>query len=47
MIAKALHYKQQGYKAIKMQMAHTDDLRARRRQRASACARRSAPTSTS
>ena len=27
MIAKALHYKQQGYKAIKMQMAHTDDLR--------------------
>ncbi len=26
MIAKALHYKQQGYKAIKMQMAHTDDL---------------------
>ena len=28
MIAKALHYKQQGYKAIKMQMAHTSDLRA-------------------
>ena len=27
MIAKALHYKSQGYKAIKMQMAHTDDLR--------------------
>ena len=27
MIAKALHYKQQGYKAIKMQMAHTNDLR--------------------
>jgi L-alanine-DL-glutamate epimerase-like enolase superfamily enzyme len=27
MIAKALHYKQRGYKAIKMQMAHTDDLR--------------------
>jgi L-alanine-DL-glutamate epimerase-like enolase superfamily enzyme len=27
MIAKALHYKQQGYKAIKMQMAHTADLR--------------------
>jgi L-alanine-DL-glutamate epimerase-like enolase superfamily enzyme len=26
MIAKALHYKQQGYMAIKMQMAHTDDL---------------------
>jgi L-alanine-DL-glutamate epimerase-like enolase superfamily enzyme len=26
MIAKALHYKSQGYKAIKMQMAHTDDL---------------------
>ena len=26
MIAKALHYKQKGYKAIKMQMAHTDDL---------------------
>src|SRR5258708_24401492 len=28
MIAKALHYKQQGYKAIKMQMAHTTDLRS-------------------
>ena len=27
MIAKALHYKQQGYKAIKMQMAHTSNLR--------------------
>jgi L-alanine-DL-glutamate epimerase-like enolase superfamily enzyme len=27
MIAKALHYKQQGYKAIKMQIAHTGDLR--------------------
>jgi L-alanine-DL-glutamate epimerase-like enolase superfamily enzyme len=27
MIAKALHYKSQGYKAIKMQMAHTPDLR--------------------
>ena len=27
MIAKALHYKSQGYKAIKMQMAHTDNLR--------------------
>jgi L-alanine-DL-glutamate epimerase-like enolase superfamily enzyme len=27
MIAKALHYKERGYKAIKMQMAHTDDLR--------------------
>jgi L-alanine-DL-glutamate epimerase-like enolase superfamily enzyme len=27
MIAKALHYKQRGYQAIKMQMAHTDDLR--------------------
>jgi len=27
MIAKALHYKSQGYKAIKMQMAHTNDLR--------------------
>src|SRR5215475_12712320 len=26
MIAKALHYKQKGYKAIKMQMAHTADL---------------------
>jgi L-alanine-DL-glutamate epimerase-like enolase superfamily enzyme len=26
MIAKALHYKSRGYKAIKMQMAHTDDL---------------------
>ena len=32
MIAKALHYKSQGYKAIKMQVAHTDDLRERRRQ---------------
>ena len=28
MIAKALHYKSQGYKAIKMQMAHTNDLRS-------------------
>ena len=27
MIAKALHYKSQGFKAIKMQMAHTDNLR--------------------
>ena len=27
MIAKALHYKERGYRAIKMQMAHTDDLR--------------------
>ena len=27
MIEKALHYKAQGYRAIKMQMAHTDDLR--------------------
>src|SRR5215475_15340413 len=27
MIAKALHYKSQGYKAIKMQVAHTDNLR--------------------
>jgi L-alanine-DL-glutamate epimerase-like enolase superfamily enzyme len=27
MIAKALHYKDLGYRAIKMQMAHTDDLR--------------------
>ncbi len=27
MIAKALHYKERGYKAIKMQMAHTNDLR--------------------
>jgi L-alanine-DL-glutamate epimerase-like enolase superfamily enzyme len=27
MIAKALHYKSRGYKAIKMQMAHTDNLR--------------------
>ena len=27
MIAKALHYKSQGYKAIKMQVAHTDDVR--------------------
>jgi L-alanine-DL-glutamate epimerase-like enolase superfamily enzyme len=27
MIAKALHYKSQGYKAIKMQVAHTNDLR--------------------
>ena len=27
MIAKALHYKAQGYKAIKMQVAHTADLR--------------------
>ena len=27
MIAKALHYKARGYKAIKMQMAHTEDLR--------------------
>ena len=27
MIAKALHYKSQGYKAIKMQMAHTNNLR--------------------
>src|SRR5882724_6758840 len=27
MIAKALYYKSQGYKAIKMQMAHTTDLR--------------------
>ncbi len=27
MIAKALHYKQQGYKAIKMQVAHVGDLR--------------------
>ena len=27
MIAKALHYKQKGYKAIKMQMAHTTNLR--------------------
>ena len=28
MIAKALHYKDKGFKAIKMQVAHTDDLRA-------------------
>ena len=28
MIAKALHYKERGYKAIKMQAAHTDDLAA-------------------
>jgi len=27
MIAKALHYKSQGYRAIKMQVAHTDNLR--------------------
>jgi L-alanine-DL-glutamate epimerase-like enolase superfamily enzyme len=27
MIAKALHYKSQGYKAIKMQVAHSDDVR--------------------
>jgi L-alanine-DL-glutamate epimerase-like enolase superfamily enzyme len=27
MIAKALHYKSQGYRAIKMQVAHSDDLR--------------------
>src|SRR5438105_5086164 len=27
MIAKALHYKEQGYKAIKMQVAHVGDLR--------------------
>src|SRR5262245_60834746 len=27
MIAKALHYKQQGYKAIKMQVAHVHDLK--------------------
>ena len=27
MIAKALHYRDLGYRAIKMQMAHTDDLR--------------------
>src|SRR5436189_3094836 len=27
MIGKALHYKSQGYKAIKMQVAHTDNLR--------------------
>jgi len=27
MIEKALHYKSQGYKAIKMQVAHTDNLR--------------------
>src|SRR5882724_7261085 len=27
MIAKALHYRQQGYKAIKMQVAHVHDLR--------------------
>jgi L-alanine-DL-glutamate epimerase-like enolase superfamily enzyme len=27
MIAKALHYKSQGYKAIKMQVAHSDDIR--------------------
>jgi L-alanine-DL-glutamate epimerase-like enolase superfamily enzyme len=27
MIAKALHYKERGFRAIKMQMAHTDDLR--------------------
>src|ERR671939_266731 len=27
MIAKALYYKERGYKAIKMQMAHTTDLR--------------------
>ncbi len=26
MIAKALHYKERGYKAIKMQVAHTADL---------------------
>ena len=26
MIAKALHYKERGYKAIKMQVAHTGDL---------------------
>jgi L-alanine-DL-glutamate epimerase-like enolase superfamily enzyme len=26
MIAKALHYKERGYKAIKMQVAHSDDL---------------------
>ena len=28
MIAKALHYKERGYKAIKMQVAHSDDLAA-------------------
>src|SRR5208282_4735905 len=28
MIAKALHYKERGYKAIKMQVAHSVDLRA-------------------
>ena len=28
MIAKALHYKSLGYKAIKMQMAHTNNLTA-------------------
>ena len=28
MIAKALHYKNQGFKAIKMQVAHTQDLKA-------------------
>ena len=28
MIAKALHYKERGYKAIKMQVAHTADLAA-------------------
>ena len=33
MIAKALHYKERGYKAIKMQMAHTTQLARRRRQR--------------
>ncbi len=47
MIAKALHYKQQGYKAIKMQMAHTTDLRGDVDQREARCARRSGPTSRS
>ena len=46
MIAKALHYKAQGYKAIKMQMAHVHTLR-RTSTTCGACARRSAPTSTS
>ena len=46
MIAKAKHFVGQGYKAIKMQVAHVHTLR-RTSTMCGACARRSGPTSTS
>ncbi len=46
MIAKALHYKERGYNAIKMQVAHVGDLRTDSTM-CGACARRSGLTSPS